>query len=264
MSTRSACLIIAALALPAGTAAAQHPDWDPLNRNATRESLQDLLQLMEGAAQSPAYSAVLRAQATTEATRIRNRLTAGDFVTGDRVMLQVEGEQMLSDTFAVSPGPELVVPNVGTIPLKGVLRTELVGHLTQQVARFVRNPKVRANTLVRISVEGGVGQPGFYTVPTDVVLTDVLQLAGGIGREGSLEDLAIERDRETLWDSPAVREAIILGRTVDEMGIRAGDRLVVGERGSGGIGSFGDTARSLTYVFTVPAAILGLLAIFKR
>jgi protein involved in polysaccharide export with SLBB domain len=263
MSTRSAFVMLVALALPAGRAAAQHPDWDPLKRNATREALQDLLQRMEGAAQSPAYSAVLRAQADTEATRIRNRLVAGDFITGDRVMMQVEGEQMLSDTFAVSPGPELIVPNVGTIPLKGVLRTELEAHLTQQVARFVLNPKIRANTLVRISVEGGVGQPGFYMVPTDVVLTDLLQMAGGIGREGSLEDLAIERDRETLWDGPAVREAIILGRTVDEMGIRAGDRVVVGERGGAGIGGFGETARSLTFIAALPATFLGLLALFR-
>jgi protein involved in polysaccharide export with SLBB domain len=263
MLSKSGVVVLALLAFPAGRAAGQLPGWDPLSRNATRESLQALLQRMEGAAQSPAYSPTLRAQATTEATKVKTRLATGDFLTGDRVMMVVEGEQLLSDTFSVSPGPEIVVPNVGTIPLQGVLRAELEPHLTQQVARFVRNPKVRARTLVRISVDGGVGQPGFYTVSTEIVLTDVLQMAGGMGRDAKLDDVSIERNAEPLWDGPALQEAITLGRTLDELGVRAGDRVVVGLQGSG-ISGFYESARTFTLILALPAAIAGLFALFGR
>jgi protein involved in polysaccharide export with SLBB domain len=262
MLSKSDVLVCVLLALPAGRAAAQLPDWDPLSRNATRESLQALLQRLDGAAQSPAYSPTLRAQATAEATKIQSRLTAGDFITGDRIMMVVEGEQMLSDTFAVTPGPELVVPNLGTIPLLGVLRAELEPHLTQQVARFIRNPKLRAGTLVRISVEGGVERPGFYTVPTEIVLTDALQLAGGLGRTAKLNDVVIQREAEVLWDGPALLQAITLGRTLDELGVRAGDRIVVGEQGEG-ISGFYNSARSVSLILALPAAVVGLIALLS-
>jgi protein involved in polysaccharide export with SLBB domain len=260
MLIRFGVVLLVTLGVFAGRAGAQDSSWDPLARNASRESLQALLGRLESAAQSPAYSSALRSMATAEATKIGNRLATGDFLTGDRVMMIVDGEQMLSDTFAVTPGPELIVPNVGTIQLKGVLRAELEPYLTQQVARFIRNPKVRARTLVRITVDGGVERPGFFTVPTEMVLTDVLQLAGGLGRGAKLDDMAIEREAEVLWDGPALQEAITFGRTLDELGVRAGDRIVVGEQGEG-ISGFYTTARSVGLILALPAAVVGLVAL---
>src|SRR2546425_1957900 len=59
-----------------------------------------------------------------EATLVRARLTEGDFQPGDRILLLVEGEKELSDTFTVGPQRDILLPNTGTVSLQGVLRSE--------------------------------------------------------------------------------------------------------------------------------------------
>lgn len=257
--------VLLALALLVGgapVARAQAPGWDPLSRTASRESLQGLLNRLQAAAESPAYSPVLRAQARAEADKIRNRLAAGDFLTGDRILLIVEGEQALSDTFSVTPGPELVLPTAGTMSLAGVLRSELEGRLSEHVQRYVRNPKIRAQTLVRLMLDGQVSKPGFYTLSTDLILTDALDLAGGLSREADLEKVAVERQNTVLWDAAALQRAIADGRTLDQLGVRAGDRIYVGGKPTS-LGGFESSARTLLLLLTVPAAVTSLIAIFR-
>ena len=46
-----------------------------------------------------------------EAALVRLRLENGDFQSGDRLLLHVEGESELSDTFTVGPTRELQLPH---------------------------------------------------------------------------------------------------------------------------------------------------------
>src|SRR5690348_4047544 len=72
--------------------------------------------------------------ARPEAALIRSRLESGDFQTGDRILVRVEGEPQLSDTFTVAPGPALELPQVGSLALSGVLRSELQSRLETHLA----------------------------------------------------------------------------------------------------------------------------------
>ena len=140
-----ACLLLGA---PVATAA-QQPDWDPGRVLVTREDLQNLLQRLEQAAASPTYSQPVRDRARADAALLRTRLTEGDFQVGDRIMLVVEGEQALSDTFAVRDGRVLRLPTIGDVSLAGVLRSELEPHLLATMAKYLRDPVVRARSLIR-------------------------------------------------------------------------------------------------------------------
>ena len=80
---------------------------------AIRADLQDQLKRLELAAGSPAYSLTLRQQARFEAELVRRRLDEGDFQVGDRILLSVENEPALSDTFTVDPGNSIAS---GVIP----------------------------------------------------------------------------------------------------------------------------------------------------
>src|SRR5687767_10452918 len=101
------------------------------------------------------------------------------FQAGDRVLLTVEGDSVLSDTFTVVAGPALRLPDIGEISLAGVARSGLEAHLTRELGRYIKDPVVEARALIRVSVAGEVTRPGFYAVPIDLVLPDALMLAGG-------------------------------------------------------------------------------------
>jgi len=153
------------------------------------------------------------------------------FQAGDRILLRVEGDSALTDTFTVVAGPALRLPDVGEISLAGVSRTDLEAHLTQQLRRYIKDPVVQARALIRVSVVGEVTRPGFYAVPVDLVLPDALMLAGGATQLARVDRLLILRGSAPLWGGDRLQRAIAHGATLDQLGVQAGDRIQVpGER----------------------------------
>lgn len=225
---RHGILIAGLLLTTLAPAAAQDTSgWDPTGLQLTRTELQDILARFEETSESTAYSRALREQAAREAALIRARLEEGDMRAGDRVLLVVEGQTALTDTFNVVAGRMVVLPEVGQIPLEGVLRSELQAHLTQQIGRFIRDPVVHVRALVRVQILGAVARPGFYPVPSDLLLTDVLMLAGGPAAGAKIDEIEVRRGSETIWEADALREALIEGRTLDQLSVRAGDGIYV-------------------------------------
>jgi protein involved in polysaccharide export with SLBB domain len=260
--TLHAALIgLGAVVLTPALAAAQD-SWDPSRVYASRSQLDSLARRFELSAESPAYSEVLRGEARAQANELRVRLANGDFQVGDRIVLVVERETAMTDTFVVEQGPAIELPTAGRISLAGVLRAEAEDHLRTEIGRYVRDPDVRARTMIRISVTGEVGQPGFYAVPSEALITDVLVQAGQVTGEADLGKIQIERAGRTFWDNAALGPEIIEGRTLDQLGVRAGDRLVVGTRPRK-FSSFEGGTRTLLLIITIPAAIAGLIAIFN-
>jgi protein involved in polysaccharide export with SLBB domain len=201
--------------------------WNPAQLQVTRAELEELLKRFETAAGSDAYSRDLRLRAKSEADLVRARLSEGDFQIGDQIALSVEGQPELTATFVVTPSRTLALPLIGDVSLQGVLRSELESHLEGQLSRFIRSPVVRAQSLIRISVTGTVGKPGFYLIPTEQLLTDALMMAGGPGGRADLKKIMIERGDRRIWQGEALQQAITEGRTLDQLSLRAGDRLVV-------------------------------------
>lgn len=214
-----------AAALPAQT-------WDATGLQLTRAELEAVLERYEQTATTTAYSTTLRKQAERDANLIRERLQDGDMRIGDRVLLAVEGHETLSDTFNVVGGRAIILPQIGRVPLEGVLRSELQDHLKQHIGRFVREPVIQVRALVRLQIMGEVVRPGFYPVPSDLLLTDVLMLAGGPTSTARIENTEIRRGDETIWERDALRQAVIDGRTLDQLSVRAGDAIYIPERSS--------------------------------
>jgi protein involved in polysaccharide export with SLBB domain len=169
--------------------------------------------------------AVVLAAAGGGSAAAQNRSAA--FQAGDRVLLRVEGDSALSDTFTVVAGPALRLPDIGEISLAGVPRSDLESHLTRALSRFIKDPVVQARALIRVSVVGEVTRPGFYAVPIELVLPDALMLAGGATQAARVDRMRILRGSVSLWDGDRLQAAIARGATLDELGIQAGDRLQV-------------------------------------
>jgi polysaccharide biosynthesis/export protein len=200
---------------------------------------------------------VLAALALALATRAPAQAPPDPVHVGDRILLRVEGEPQLSDTFAVTPGPTLTLPVIGEISLAGVSRGDVERDLTQALGRFVRNPVVRARVLVRLAILGEVQRPGFYAVPADAMASDAIMAAGGPTREAKVSEARIERDGTRLWSGRNLQRALAQGMTLAEMRLRSGDRIILPRRHDAAL-----TVQLLGILVTIPAAIYGLSRLF--
>jgi hypothetical protein len=224
-------LITGVLWFPAGLAAQAADVWDPSGLQAGRTELLELLERTEAVATSTVYSGRERDEARRDAEVIRERLTSGDFQIGDRVTLSVFGQPELQAlTVPVEGGPLISLPQLGPITLRGVLRSELVAHLTQELSRFIINPQVQATSQIRISIQGAVGAQGFLHAPADMLLSEFIQMAGGPAGNANLEDIRIERINQVLWTGEEIEVVLVQGRTLDQMNLRGGDEVIVPER----------------------------------
>jgi Polysaccharide biosynthesis/export protein/SLBB domain len=229
-------------------------EWNPSGLQLTRVELDTLLARYQRAGSSGAYSKELRERATKDASLIRDRLQSGDFKVGDRIYLAVQGEQALTDTFTVVGNSVIHLPVIGDISLKGVLRSELEPHLTQELSRYIKDPKVTARSLLRVGILGQVRAPGFYVVPSTSLLTDVIMTAGGPGPDADLHKLTIERGQDVIWDGGPLQTALSQGRTLDQLNLEAGDEILVPQTGGG----FNVGSALRYFVIIVPPLVFAL------
>ncbi|HEY6807553.1 MAG TPA: SLBB domain-containing protein [Gemmatimonadales bacterium] len=202
-------------------------------------------------ARNCALAAVL---ALAGAAGIRAQQAPGElFRPGDRILLAVDGEQALSDTFTVTEGPAVALPGLGAFPLSGVRRGDIEGFLTTQLTRYLVHPVVHARALIRVGVLGELTHPGFYALPADALVSDALMAAGGLTRDARFGQLHIDRDGHAMLSGAALQAAITRGETLDHLGLHSGDAIVVPRRRD-----MAALVQILGLAITVPAAIYGL------
>jgi len=251
---RSLPVVLALAASPAGVLAQGQDTWNAGQFYATRAQLQDMLSKYEAGSNTSAYSDAIRSIAGDEADLIRTRLENGDFEVGDVITMTVAGQQNLTNDFTVAPGYILVLPEIDEpVQLRGVLRSELRDVITEHLKKYLHDPRVYVQSKVVISVTGdGIGNSGFYTVPAESRLTDVLVTAGQPNQGAKMDKMKIKRGDETIWNGDELRLAIVQGRTLDQLNLRAGDEIEVPGQGTR---SWGDIIRSMYYLVPLSLAI---------
>lgn len=158
--------------------------------------------------------------------------TPDEFRAGDRIALTVESSAVsFADTAVVREGPVIRLQNnLGEISLAGVRRSDVERYLTQEIGKLVKDPVVHATPLVRIAVLGEVAKPGFYSIPSDVLLSDVVMLAGGPTTTSDLNKTVIRRGSRDLISEKATQSALSSGKTLDDLRLAAGDEVVIGKK----------------------------------
>lgn len=195
--------------------------------SATRAELDTLAARAEAAASGNGDA---RSDRLREAAAIRARLRDGDFEVGDHVAVLVRGDTALTDTFTVEPGRTLALPNIPTISLVGVLRSELQPHLAKALADFVKDTVIRAEALVQVGVVGEVTRPGYYLLAMDVPISDAIMAAGGLTTRADVLKTHVRRGTRQVLSREDVRGAIVARRTLETVGLAPGDEIVVGSR----------------------------------
>lgn len=226
---------------------------------ATREQLIAARTELESAARSPAYSPQLRERAARLAEAVSARLRDGDMRLGDRLVLRVEGQESLSDTFSVAPGRRLELPGLRVIELTGVLRSELEPRLTASIREVYRAADVKVHALILVGVLGEVIRPGYYHVRPDALLEEVIMAAGGFANQASAR-FAIERGDSVVVREQDADQALRAGRSLGALSVASGDMVRVQRRASG---DFTRIVTTATMALSLPAAIFTALAIFQ-
>jgi protein involved in polysaccharide export with SLBB domain len=199
----------------------------------SRETLEAAAKAADGAAAAAPNGAVRNAK-RAEAARIRQRLAEGDFQPGHRVLLTVAGDSALTDTFTVRADRVLILKNLPPISLQGVLESELQGYLTKEISKYLRNPDVQTQTLLNVAVEGAVTKPGFLSLPTDMPFSGAIMAAGGPASIAEIQKIFVRRGKDVAVPAGGVQDAIKLGLTLSDVGVRPGDAIVVPDKQSSG------------------------------
>lgn len=257
---------LAAAGIANAAAAQEVPEtWDAGRLQLTRIELEQLLTQYQRAGSSETYSAVFRLRAQSEADLVRRRLEYGDFQVGDQVYVVIEGEPaapgqtVFPGSLTVGPNRVLALPGMGELSLQKVLRSELNEVVQTHVARYVKDPVVRSQALVRVAITGQVARPGFLLLPAESLLADALMAAGGPLATAGLDRVHIVRGSDRIWNGDVLQQAIADGRTIDQMSLRSGDQLVVPGDASTRSAS---VMRVATMVPAVILAVVGLIQVF--
>ena len=187
----------------------------------------------ESRAELEAQAAAAESQHRTgEAFLLRSRLQKGDFQDGDRIVVEVEGNLLMSkpETLVVRAGKRLELPRMADVQLEGVLRSEVTSRITQHLSQYLRDPVVRATPLVRVAILGAVGRPGYYYTAADIPLSDVIMKAGGVSPNADFGKVSVRRASEVIWNAKDTRTAMADGLSIDRLHMRAGDEIQIDEK----------------------------------
>ena len=189
------------------------------------------------------------------ASAIRTRLANGDLRAGDRFLLTLATDSVSQREIIVRDSVVVDLPPLASLPVRGLLRSEVQPALLRHMRRYYRDPEVRVQYLIRVGVTGAVGKPGFFAFPPEASLNDVLQMAGGPAGNAKLKDITAWRYDQRLLDKNRFANEVRSGRTIVEIGLRSGDEVRVPEKGK----SWFDYAWPISLVISTLLSVLFLI-----
>jgi hypothetical protein len=189
------------------------------------------------------------------AAAIRQRLRDGDLQVGDRVIVSFISDAVHRDTVIVRSERSLELSGMIIVPVAGVLRSELKERVSTELSKYVKAQRIEVTPLMRVGVLGAVSRPGYFAFPSDILLTDAIMGAGGPTGGAAIERSIVRRGNQQFRSPDQTSKAIARGLTLDQLGLAAGDELVVGERRgfdvSRAIGLTGAAASVVALIFTI-------------
>jgi hypothetical protein len=81
--------------------------------------------------------------------------------------------------------------------------------------------------MIRLTVSGGVGLPGYHSFPADLPLGDAVMQAGGPIQNAEMDKITIRRGTDLFLDRDEFQIATAEGRSLDRLGLLPGDEVVV-------------------------------------
>jgi polysaccharide biosynthesis/export protein len=143
---------------------------------------------------------------------------------GDVLRVDVWGQTQFSGQFLVDETGHLQYPVIGDIQVSNLTVAELRDRMRQGLEQIFKSPFVTVAPLFRMAVLGEVRSPGLYTVDPTLSVLDVVAMAGGPSQSGNMNKIRLLRGGQEQQLS------LKQGRSLQEMGVRSGDQIVVSRK----------------------------------
>ena len=143
---------------------------------------------------------------------------------GDRLRVQVFGQEGLTNSYIVDSAGNIAMPLIGTVPARGTTTTELGRLIAARLrAGFIRQPSVSVEVeLYRpFFILGEVNAPGQYPYVPNMTVEAAVAIAGGFAPRANKHNITLSRN---------YGGEIMRGKVPVDYPMRPGDTITVRER----------------------------------
>lgn len=151
---------------------------------------------------------------------------------GDEIIIDIWGASENSIRQEISPDGCITIPGLGMISLNGLNIADAREYLKSELSKIYANEGNQiqvtlGNTRsIKVNVMGEVMVPGTYTLSAFASVFHALYSAGGITDLGSLRDIRVARNGNTVANVD-VYEYILQGKTEGNISLQEGDVIIV-------------------------------------
>ncbi len=123
---------------------------------------------------------------------------------GDELKITLWGKLNMDYAPIIDAEGKIVFPEIGVLHLAGLTFAETKGYLEKELSRYYRASEVQINISmgrlrsIRIFVIGKVQRPGSYTLSSRSSLINAVLSSGGPTKSGTLRDIQVKRNGETI------------------------------------------------------------------
>ncbi len=149
---------------------------------------------------------------------------------GDTINVQLFGNENMEYFLAVSREGTISFPEIGPLNVSGLsfeeMRTMINTRVEQQMIGVQASITLGELRSIQVFVLGDVERPGSYTVTGLAAISNALFAAGGVREIGSLRNIALRRDGNTVTTLD-LYEFLLRGDTSSDVRIQPGDAIFV-------------------------------------
>lgn len=182
---------------------------------------------------------------------------------GDRVRVQLFGNESSTHSLTVSRDGSLEFPRIGPIVVAGLSFQQTRELIQQRVAEQMIGTQASVTMgelrSIRVFVLGDVTRPGSFTVSGLSTMTNALFASGGVSEEGSLRNVQLRRNGE-LVVTLDLYDLLLRGDTRADERLMPGDVIFVPPVGAQ-VGVDGEVRRRGIYELRGPATAAEVLAL---
>jgi protein involved in polysaccharide export with SLBB domain len=149
---------------------------------------------------------------------------------GDTINIQLFGNENMEYFLPVSREGTISFPDIGPIGVSGLsfeeMRTLIQNRVEQQMIGVRANITLGELRSIQVFVLGDVIRPGSYTVTGLAAISNALFESGGIRPIGSMRNIALRRDGNTVTTLD-LYDFLLRGDTRSDVRVQAGDAIFV-------------------------------------
>ncbi len=130
---------------------------------------------------------------------------------------------ILNKIYTIDEKGYVEFPITGKLHIVKMTKKDLILFIKKNFQDFLRYPYVQVKPLIRVSILGGVAQPGLYYVDQNLSLWELIRQTGGFVLEDGIRELKWERNDEIVSDN--LIRFYENGASLRTLGVKSGDQF---------------------------------------